>query len=45
MLISSINKPFISNFKPKIFSIYSLFMHLYDLSAFKYSILSKIKHI
>ena len=45
MLISSINIPYISNFKPIIFSTYSLFMHLYNLSGLKYSILSKIKHI
>ena len=45
MLISSINKPYMSNFKLKIFSIYSLFIPSYNLSDVKYSILSKIKHI
>ena len=45
MLISSINKPYINNFKPIIFSIHSLFIPFYILIGLKYSILSKIKHI
>ena len=45
MLISTINKPYKSNSKPIIYSIYSLFISFYNLSDVKYSILSKIKHI